>query len=278
MVIADCKLYQGTSIPLFPRPGEMPRSSLFQRSWLWSSRSWRVWLGPVSSYAKLGKSTRSCTMSCLSCIERKIPTRRKITGRKSKTGWSFNSKRPPTRKMKMRTTMMFPSRVSMVTLTIDRMRFPCPPSSVCWDRLRSDTDFSKLHSPSSHQKWWSWSSFSVSKAIGKFLSDLCTSIAFSFRKVALAALRFSSQSIDMKAPLANLTLLWYHCIIQPFFAIDMSNPPGLKKWRFERLNHRCCCLCRYEWSEGNSQTQSGQIWQIHVVHLLSRTSRSHWGS
>lgn len=30
----------------------------------------------------------------------------------------------------------------------------------------------------------------------------------------------------MKAPLANLTLLWYHCIIQPFFAIDISNPPG----------------------------------------------------
>ncbi len=47
-----------------------------------------------------------------------------------------------------------------------------------------------------------------------------------FRKAALAALRFSSQSTDMKAPLANLTLLWYHCVIQPFFAIDISNPPG----------------------------------------------------
>jgi len=46
------------------------------------------------------------------------------------------------------------------------------------------------------------------------------------RKAALSALRFSSQSTDMKAPLANLTLLWYHCIIQPFFAIDISNPPG----------------------------------------------------
>jgi hypothetical protein len=46
------------------------------------------------------------------------------------------------------------------------------------------------------------------------------------RKAALAALRFSSQCTDMKAPLANLTLLWYHCVIQPFFAIDISTPPG----------------------------------------------------
>ena len=53
-------------------------------------------------------------------------------------------------------------------------------------------------------------------------------VLFSSRKAALAALRFSSQSTDMKAPLANLTLLWYHCIIQPFFAIDISNPPGKK--------------------------------------------------
>jgi hypothetical protein len=53
------------------------------------------------------------------------------------------------------------------------------------------------------------------------------------RKAALAALRFSSQSTDMKAPLANFTLLWYHCIIQPFFAIDISNPPGRKMILFE---------------------------------------------
>ena len=53
-----------------------------------------------------------------------------------------------------------------------------------------------------------------------------TNFIFFFRKVALAALRFSSQSTDMKAPLANLTLLWYHCVIQPFFAIDMSKPLG----------------------------------------------------
>ncbi|UJR35645.1 hypothetical protein I4U23_028395 [Adineta vaga] len=49
------------------------------------------------------------------------------------------------------------------------------------------------------------------------------------RKAALAALRFSSQSTDMKAPLANLTLLWYHCIIQPFFAIDISSPPDVSE-------------------------------------------------
>jgi hypothetical protein len=67
---------------------------------------------------------------------------------------------------------------------------------------------------------------------------------FSSSKAALAALRFSSQSTDMKAPLANLTLLWYHCIIQPFFAIDVSNPPGKK------FNQSKCFLidliCRYE--------------------------------
>jgi hypothetical protein len=53
-----------------------------------------------------------------------------------------------------------------------------------------------------------------------------------FRKAALSALRFSSQSTDMKAPLANLTLLWYHCIIQPFFAIDISNTPGKEEFDF----------------------------------------------
>ncbi|CAF4106539.1 unnamed protein product, partial [Rotaria magnacalcarata] len=51
------------------------------------------------------------------------------------------------------------------------------------------------------------------------------------RKSALAALRFASQTTDMKAPLANLTLLWYHCIIQPFFAIDISNIPDMSEAR-----------------------------------------------
>ncbi|CAF4832586.1 unnamed protein product, partial [Rotaria sp. Silwood1] len=49
------------------------------------------------------------------------------------------------------------------------------------------------------------------------------------RKAALAALRFASQSTDMKAPLANLTLLWYHCVIQPFFAIDISYAPDMSE-------------------------------------------------
>ncbi|CAF2379540.1 unnamed protein product [Rotaria sp. Silwood2] len=49
------------------------------------------------------------------------------------------------------------------------------------------------------------------------------------RKAALAALRFASQSVDMKAPLANLTLLWYHCVIQPFFAIDISYTPDMSE-------------------------------------------------
>ena len=69
----------------------------------------------------------------------------------------------------------------------------------------------------------------VSKAIGKIEDKIIIDpsiVICRCRKVALSALRFSSQSTDMKAPLANLTLLWYHCIIQPFFAIDISTPPG----------------------------------------------------
>ncbi|XP_075877560.1 tetratricopeptide repeat protein 39C-like [Nelusetta ayraudi] len=40
------------------------------------------------------------------------------------------------------------------------------------------------------------------------------------RGQGLAALAYASQSKDMKAPLATLALLWYHTVVQPFFALD----------------------------------------------------------
>uniref|UniRef100_A0A3P9KQH9 Tetratricopeptide repeat domain 39C n=1 Tax=Oryzias latipes TaxID=8090 RepID=A0A3P9KQH9_ORYLA len=40
------------------------------------------------------------------------------------------------------------------------------------------------------------------------------------RHQGLAALTFASESKDMKAPLATLALLWYHTVVQPFFALD----------------------------------------------------------
>uniref|UniRef100_A0A8C5ASQ9 Tetratricopeptide repeat domain 39C n=1 Tax=Gadus morhua TaxID=8049 RepID=A0A8C5ASQ9_GADMO len=40
------------------------------------------------------------------------------------------------------------------------------------------------------------------------------------RLQGLAALAYASESKDMKAPLATLALLWYHTVVQPFFALD----------------------------------------------------------
>ncbi|RVE61914.1 hypothetical protein OJAV_G00175360 [Oryzias javanicus] len=40
------------------------------------------------------------------------------------------------------------------------------------------------------------------------------------RHQGLSALTFASESKDMKAPLATLALLWYHTVVQPFFALD----------------------------------------------------------
>ncbi|XP_061588326.1 tetratricopeptide repeat protein 39C-like [Cololabis saira] len=40
------------------------------------------------------------------------------------------------------------------------------------------------------------------------------------RHQGLATLKFASESKDMKAPLATLALLWYHTVVQPFFALD----------------------------------------------------------
>uniref|UniRef100_A0A672JXH2 Tetratricopeptide repeat protein 39C-like n=1 Tax=Sinocyclocheilus grahami TaxID=75366 RepID=A0A672JXH2_SINGR len=39
----------------------------------------------------------------------------------------------------------------------------------------------------------------------------------------LASLAYASESKDMKAPLATLALLWYHTVVQPFFALDGSD-------------------------------------------------------
>uniref|UniRef100_A0A6Q2XXU6 Tetratricopeptide repeat domain 39C n=1 Tax=Esox lucius TaxID=8010 RepID=A0A6Q2XXU6_ESOLU len=43
------------------------------------------------------------------------------------------------------------------------------------------------------------------------------------RHQGLSALTFASESKDMKAPLATLSLLWYHTVAQPFFALDGSD-------------------------------------------------------
>lgn len=43
------------------------------------------------------------------------------------------------------------------------------------------------------------------------------------RVAGLAALEFTSQSKDMKGPLATLGLLWYHTVLRPFFALDGAN-------------------------------------------------------
>ncbi|XP_066969582.1 tetratricopeptide repeat protein 39C-like [Macrobrachium rosenbergii] len=42
------------------------------------------------------------------------------------------------------------------------------------------------------------------------------------RLAGLSALMFTRKSNDMRAPLATLTLLWYHTIVRPFFALDGS--------------------------------------------------------
>ncbi|XP_048869982.1 tetratricopeptide repeat protein 39C [Brienomyrus brachyistius] len=46
------------------------------------------------------------------------------------------------------------------------------------------------------------------------------------RGQGLASLTFASESKDMKAPLATLALLWYHTVVQPFFAPDGTDTRG----------------------------------------------------
>ncbi|XP_065341993.1 tetratricopeptide repeat protein 39C-like isoform X1 [Cloeon dipterum] len=43
------------------------------------------------------------------------------------------------------------------------------------------------------------------------------------RDTGIAALMYARQGQDMRAPLASLSLLWYHTIVRPFFALDGSN-------------------------------------------------------
>lgn len=43
------------------------------------------------------------------------------------------------------------------------------------------------------------------------------------RDIGLDALKISSHSTDMKAPIATLTLLWYHTVVRPFCALDGNN-------------------------------------------------------
>ncbi|KAL3272441.1 hypothetical protein HHI36_013921 [Cryptolaemus montrouzieri] len=43
------------------------------------------------------------------------------------------------------------------------------------------------------------------------------------RMHGLACLMYSRLGIDMRAPLSTLSLLWYHCIVRPFYAFDGTN-------------------------------------------------------
>ncbi|XP_020777980.2 tetratricopeptide repeat protein 39C-like isoform X1 [Boleophthalmus pectinirostris] len=52
------------------------------------------------------------------------------------------------------------------------------------------------------------------------------------RHQGLSALSYASESKDMKAPLATLALLWYHTVVQPFFALDgVDTQAGLMEAR-----------------------------------------------
>ncbi|KAJ7325649.1 Tetratricopeptide repeat protein 39C [Desmophyllum pertusum] len=61
------------------------------------------------------------------------------------------------------------------------------------------------------------------------LLKFCHLLGFSGnRDVGIQALNLASQSEDMKAPVARLSLLWYHAVIRPFVALDEgSNEEGL---------------------------------------------------
>ncbi|XP_044758290.1 tetratricopeptide repeat protein 39C-like [Coccinella septempunctata] len=43
------------------------------------------------------------------------------------------------------------------------------------------------------------------------------------RAHGLSCLMYSRLGVDMRAPLATLSLLWYHCIVRPYYALDGTN-------------------------------------------------------
>ncbi|XP_065060427.1 tetratricopeptide repeat protein 39C-like [Rhopilema esculentum] len=56
------------------------------------------------------------------------------------------------------------------------------------------------------------------------LLKVCELLGFTAdRYVGLEALEICSKSEDMKAPIARLTLLWYHTVVRPFCALDGNN-------------------------------------------------------
>lgn len=56
------------------------------------------------------------------------------------------------------------------------------------------------------------------------LLKVCEILGFhADRDIGLDALKTSGDSSDMKAPIARLTLLWYHTVVRPFCALDGSN-------------------------------------------------------
>ncbi|XP_068915157.1 tetratricopeptide repeat protein 39C-like isoform X7 [Tenebrio molitor] len=44
-----------------------------------------------------------------------------------------------------------------------------------------------------------------------------------FQQNGISCLMYAREGIDMRAPLATLSLLWYHTIVRPFYALDGSN-------------------------------------------------------
>lgn len=50
------------------------------------------------------------------------------------------------------------------------------------------------------------------------------------REKGLVALEYTSDSKDMKAPLATLGLLWYHTVLRPFFALDGASDYSAGKY------------------------------------------------
>ncbi|KAM9844589.1 tetratricopeptide repeat protein 39C-like isoform 1-T2 [Aulostomus maculatus] len=116
----------------------------------------------------------------------------------------------------------------------ERQAMPSPSLSSCSD----PSDHSRSSSPRPSQRLDSISPETLDRlkgsvSFGYGLFHLCISMVpphllkivnlLGFpgdRLQGLSALTYASESKDMKAPLAILALLWYHTVVQPFFALD----------------------------------------------------------
>ncbi|KAK9881285.1 hypothetical protein WA026_015407 [Henosepilachna vigintioctopunctata] len=98
------------------------------------------------------------------------------------------------------------------------------------------------------------------------------------RMHGLACLMYARLGIDMRAPLATLALLWYHCIIRPFFGFDGTNV-GAGVQMSNQLIRRVCrlncdipsALIAFQESVNNSTQREVKILSLHEVgwcHLI----------